>query len=323
MIRMPAHVTESMKRLADNGFAVYAVGGCVRDALMGRDPTDWDLATNARLPHLEDLFPEAKVISEKYSVIRRDFPIDMEPEADRLCPGKEASHLDIATFRTEGTYTDSRRPDWVRFVKTVEEDLKRRDFTINAIAYGYAGELVDPLGGMADLQAKTIRCIGEPQVRFNENPIRMLRAARMAAEYGFSPDAKTFEAMAKMGKLLAKAGPDRIRTDFLRLIGAPDAARGLDLVLRANLLEAVCGITPELVSEEARCKLNGFVKHLESLSAEPRQEDPDGAREEVERRLAMFYRCFGPELANEAMLNLHFDKKTRKRLEYKLAEEIC
>lgn len=323
MIKLPADVTESMKRLADSGYAVYAVGGCVRDALMGRKPSDWDLATNARLPQMEDLFPDAKVISEKYSVIRRDFPTGREPAADRLCPGKEASHLDIATFRTEGTYADSRRPDWVRFVKTVEEDLKRRDFTINAIAYGYAGDLVDPLGGLDDLKTQTIRCIGEPQVRFKENPIRMLRAARMAAEYGFSPDPMTVEAMGKMGKLLAKAGPDRIRTDFLRLIAGPYAARGMAMLLDANLLEAVCGIPWEMVPEAARCKLNGFIKHLEELTPDSHQERPDGSTEEVEWRLAMFYRCFGAELGKEAIQTLHFDKKTRKRLESKLAEEIC
>ena len=317
MMNLPAKVGQTMESLTNRGFAVYAVGGCVRDALLGKEPLDWDLATNARLWNLEEIFPEAKIISEKYSVIRRDFPDEINQTSET--PGNRdiwgtpqpVPHVDIATFRTEGAYSDSRRPDRVTFVDTIEEDLKRRDFTINAIAFGYDGRLVDPYGGQQDLADKAIRCIGEPQVRFKENPIRMLRAVRMAAEYDFNPESHAFQAMLHMGKALSKAGPDRIRTDFLRLISAPHASRGLKLLLDTNLLEAICGISAQTMGQGSQDALHSLVQSI------------DGAPGGTEQRLGLFYRCFGHELGIVAIETLHFDKKTRKRLESILTEERC
>lgn len=324
MITLPANVTETMKTLANSGFAVYAVGGCVRDALMGIVPKDWDLATNARLWNLEGLFPDAKIISEKYSVIRRDFP-DSEDRADSTCLTKRpASHADIATFRKEGDYGDSRRPDWVAFVDTIEKDLQRRDFTINAIAYSYSGELVDPFGGMEDLLDKKIRCIGVPLNRFRENPIRMLRAARMAAEYGFWPDDQTISAMRALGDTLAKAGPDRIRTDFLRLIGGRYPSKGLQLLMDVNLLEPITDISKDAMASIARKNLQNLIQMIDNIpegnpdSSETRE---GGTPDTTEQRLGRFYRCFGAELGKSAIFALNFDKKTRKRLESILREE--
>jgi tRNA nucleotidyltransferase (CCA-adding enzyme) len=327
MMKLPAKVNQTMEALINNGFAVYAVGGCVRDALLDKEPLDWDLATNARLWNLEEIFPEAKIISDKYSVIRRDFPDGMNQPAgtnpnqtdkpsnlgnqDIWGTPQPVPHVDIATFRTEGGYSDSRRPDRVTFVDTIEEDLKRRDFTINAIAYGYDSLLVDLYCGQKDLEAKVIRCIGEPGVRFKENPIRMLRAVRMAAEYDFNPDSRAFQAMLHMGRLLSKAGPDRIRTDFLRLIVAPHASRGLKLLIDTNLLEAICGIPTETIGSEAHEDLKNLIQTIDQT--------PNG----TEQRLGLFYRCFGRELGALAIESLHFDKKTRKRLEFILTEERC
>lgn len=314
---LPAKVNQTMEAITTSGFAVYAVGGCVRDALLGKEPLDWDLTTNARLWNLEEIFPEAKIISEKYSVIRREFPDELNKisnaPADRDIWGmpKSVPHIDIATFRTEGAYSDSRRPDRVAFVDTIEEDLKRRDFTINAIAYGFDGLLVDPYGGQNDLISKVIRCIGEPKVRFKENPIRMLRAVRMAAEYDFNPESRVFQAMLHMGMSLAKAGPDRIRMDFLRLISAPRASRGLKLLLDTGLLEAISGIPSQIMGQEIKEALGNLTQSI------------DNAPCETEQRLGLFYRCFGKELGAVAIENLHYDKKTRKRLESILTEERC
>lgn len=312
MITLPEKVRQTMEAIAGNGFAVYAVGGCVRDVLLGREPLDWDLTTSARLWNLEAIFPEAKMISEKYSVIRRDFPDEESLGAEGLgnqdiWGGVESvPHVDIATFRTEGAYSDSRRPDRVTFVDTIEEDLKRRDFTINAIAYGVFGELVDPYGGQQDLEEKVIRCIGEPAVRFKENPIRMMRAIRMAAEYDFNPQSHTFQAMLHMGRALSKAGPDRIRTDFLRLISARHASRGLKLLMDTNLLEAIIGIPTWAMGQEVENALHTLIQTIDQT--------PNAA----EQRLGMFYRCFGRELGTLAIETLHFDKRTRKRLESNL-----
>lgn len=309
MMKLPAKVDKTMEALASNGFSVYAVGGSVRDALLGKEPLDWDLATNARLWNLEEIFPDAKIISEKYSVIRRDFPLDMNKDKD--LQGNQdiwgtpepVPHVDIATFRTEGAYSDSRRPDRVTFVDRIEDDLKRRDFTINAIAYGYDGLLVDPYGGQQDLLDGVIRCIGEPAVRFKENPIRMLRSLRMAAEYDFNPESHVFQAMLHMGRALSKAGPDRIRTDFLRLISAPYASRGLKLLLDTNLMEAITGIPAEAVGQATLDALQELIQTI------------DGTPSGTAQRLSLFYGCFGPELGLTAIETLHFDKKTRKRLE--------
>jgi tRNA nucleotidyltransferase (CCA-adding enzyme) len=312
MITLPEKVSQTMEAIASNGFAVYAVGGCVRDVLLGREPLDWDLATSARLWNLEAIFPEAKMISEKYSVIRRDFPdedrLGTEDSSNQDIWGVVESvlHVDIATFRTEGAYSDSRRPDRVTFVDTIEEDLKRRDFTINAIAYSISGQLVDPYGGQQDLEEKVIRCIGEPSVRFKENPIRMLRAIRMAAEYDFNPQSHTFQAMLHMGRALSKAGPDRIRTDFLRLISAPHASRGLKLLMDTNLLEAITGVPIESLSGTHLGELHTLIQIIDRTPSETKQ------------RLGLFYQCFGPELGTLAIETLHFDKKTRKRLESNL-----
>lgn len=317
MMKLPAKVNQTMEALSNKGFAVYAVGGCVRDALLGKDPLDWDLTTNARLWNLEKIFPEAKIISEKYSVVRRDFPNETPDTTNNSASQdiwgtpKPVPHVDIATFRTEGTYSDSRRPDQVTFVDAIEEDLKRRDFTINAIAYGYSGLLVDPYGGQQDLLSGTIRCIGEPKVRFKENPIRMLRALRMAAEYDFNPESHAFQAMLHMSRLLSKAGPDRIRTDFLRLISAPHASRGLKLLMDTNLLEAICGIQTETLEKESIDALQGLIQTIDGT--------PNGS----EQRLGLFYRCFGRQQGALAIETLHFDKKTRKRLELILTEERC
>jgi len=327
MMKLPSNVSQTMEALTNNGFAVYAVGGSVRDALLGREPLDWDLATNARLWNLEKIFPEAKIISEKYSVIRRDFPEGMNktPDRDTIQPAqppksdtsgtmdiwgtpRPVPHVDIATFRTEGPYSDSRRPDRVTFVNTIEEDLKRRDFTINAIAYDFSGLLVDPYGGQPDLIAGIIRCIGEPKVRFKENPIRMLRAARMAAEYNFNPESHGFQAMLHMGRSLSKAGPDRIRTDFLRLISAPYASRGLKLLVDTNLLEAIIGFPTETLGANAMEALRHLIQTI------------DQSPGVTDRRLSLFYGCFGPEQGRLAIETLHFDKKTRKRLEQKLTK---
>jgi tRNA nucleotidyltransferase (CCA-adding enzyme) len=317
MIKLPAKVNQTMESLTIAGFTVYCVGGCVRDALLGKLPLDWDLATNARLWNLETIFPEAKIISEKYSVIRRDFPNEINKTTNKSDSQdiwgtpKPVPHVDIATFRTEGTYSDSRRPDRVTFVNTIEEDLKRRDFTINAIAYGYDGIIVDTYGGQQDLREGVIRCIGEPGVRFKENPIRMLRALRMAAEYNFNPESHTFQAMLHMGRSLSKAGPDRIRIDFLRLISASKASRGLKLLMDTNLLEAIIGNPMETIGQEARVALHDLIQTIDTT--------PSGTLQ----RLGLFYSCLGYELGIAAIETLHFDKKTRKLLESILTEGRC
>jgi tRNA nucleotidyltransferase (CCA-adding enzyme) len=310
-MKLPEKVLETINTLSGSGFSAYVVGGCVRDVLLGKEPLDWDLATNARLFQLEELFPKAKVISDKYSVVRLDFRgrdeawgtlEDAGNAQDIWGKPQMGFHVDIATFRIEKGYSDSRRPDTVVFVETIEEDLKRRDFTVNAIAYAPTQGFVDSYGGQMDLEAKVIRCIGEPGIRFKENPIRMLRAARMVAEYDFDLAPHTLEAMSQMERSLSKAGPDRIRTDFLRLLEAPYAGKGLALLEQTHLLEAVLGFGQDHIEGEAGIAFHEFIGGIDRSSLE------------MEGRLAKFYGSFGPDLGRQAMETLHFDKKTKKRL---------
>lgn len=291
MIQLPLPVKKIMQVMADKGFLAYAVGGCVRDVLLGKHPTDWDLATDASLHQLVELFPTADVISEKYSVVRI-----------------AACSVDIATFRSDGAYSDGRRPDSVTFQHSIHEDLARRDFTINAIAWDLEGHWVDPYGGREDLTRKVIRTIGDPRVRFRENPIRLLRAVRLAAEYDFDPDPLTFTSMRRLSGHLTKAGPDRIRTEFLRILNAPYGAKGIGMLERTHLLEPVLGLDAGRIESEMHKALHDLMDRLDSVGRG--QED----------RLSEFYACFGSQLGKEAIMHLNFDKKTRKRLTAQLPE---
>lgn len=167
MIKLPKEVSGIIRTLESAGYQAYCVGGCVRDSLLGITPIDWDISTNALIPELRQLFPEGNVLSEKFGVIRLDFTKDKSDDDGIIA--------DIATFRVEGPYSDFRRPDEVRFVDSIEEDLARRDFTVNALADNPKEILVDPYGGREDLHAKLIRAVGDPEKRFEEDPSRMLR----------------------------------------------------------------------------------------------------------------------------------------------------
>ena len=189
MIKLPKEVGRIMKVLEKNGHEVYAVGGCVRDSLLGREPIDFDLSTDAGLEEMKALFPEAKVLSEKYSVLRFDYSNPQNEE--------EGIIVDLATFRIDGAYSDYRRPDEVFFTNRAEEDLARRDFTINAMADNPQRALLDPYGGKADLKEKLIRAVGDPKERFRENPIRMMRAIRFAAQLDFDLHRSVFRTREK------------------------------------------------------------------------------------------------------------------------------
>ena len=201
MIKLPKEVNNIIKALEKKGFSAYAVGGCVRDSLTGQQPIDWDLATNAELKDMKKIFPAAKVISEKYSVIR----IDHTKEGD-----DDGIIADVATFRKEGPYSDKRRPDSVEFVQSIEEDLKRRDFTVNAIADNPSGKIVDPFEGRKDIENRLIRTVGEPMERFSEDPLRMIRAVRVAGELDFDIHKKTYEAIVANSGLLSEANIKKI-----------------------------------------------------------------------------------------------------------------
>lgn len=216
-----------------SGFEAYLVGGCVRDMIAGVEPKDWDVTTNARPEQIQELFPES-VYENSFGTVA----VKTESEDQKL------KIVEVTTFRIEGKYSDKRHPDEVRFADKVEDDLSRRDFTINAMAYDIdTGEVIDPYGGREDLDAKVIRTVGDPMKRFEEDALRLMRAVRFAAEFGFVIEEYTEQALRKSAGLLEMIAKERIRDEFIKIIMTPKAAEGVEELERANLLQF---IMPEL-----------------------------------------------------------------------------
>ena len=205
------------------GYAAYAVGGCVRDSLLGRTAHDWDLCTSALPQQVMELFGTEQCI-----------PTGLQHGTVTIKYGGQL--YETTTFRTEGSYTDGRHPDAVQFVPDVREDLARRDFTINAMAYNEAEGLVDPFGGQADLQNGLLRAVGEPQQRFTEDALRILRLYRFAARFGFALDAATARAARQLAPHLDCISAERIQEELAKLLAAPQPGAYLEPAVLAVVL---------------------------------------------------------------------------------------
>ena len=205
------------------GYAAYAVGGCVRDSLLGRTAHDWDLCTSALPQQVMELFGAEQCI-----------PTGLQHGTVTIKYGGQL--YETTTFRTEGSYTDGRHPDAVQFVPDVREDLARRDFTINAMAYNEAEGLVDPFGGQKDLQNGLLRAVGEPQQRFTEDALRILRLYRFAARFGFALDAATARAARQLAPHLDCISAERIQEELAKLLAAPQPGVYLEPAVLAVVL---------------------------------------------------------------------------------------
>ena len=219
-----------LTRLHAAGYAAYAVGGCVRDSLLGQTPHDWDLCTSATPEQVLELFGEAHCI-----------PTGLQHGTVTVKHG--GALYEITTFRTEGAYSDGRHPDHVAFVPDVREDLARRDFTINAMAYNAEEGLIDPFGGQNDLAAGIVRAVGEPQRRFEEDALRILRLYRFAARFGFAIDPATGQAARALCRHLDCVSEERIAEELSRLLAAPAPGAYLEA-------EVLAVIFPELDAAE-------------------------------------------------------------------------
>ena len=219
-----------LTRLHAAGHAAYAVGGCVRDSLLGQTPHDWDLCTSATPEQVLELFGEAHCI-----------PTGLQHGTVTVKHGGEL--YEITTFRTEGAYSDGRHPDHVAFVPDVKEDLARRDFTINAMAYNAEEGLIDPFGGQSDLAAGIVRAVGEPQRRFEEDALRILRLYRFAARFRFAIDPATGQAARALCRHLDCVSEERIAEELSRLLAAPAPGAYLEA-------EVLAVIFPELDAAE-------------------------------------------------------------------------
>lgn len=202
-MELPQHVNQIISTLQTAGYDAYAVGGCVRDTLLGRNPKDWDITTSARPQQVKSLFPHT---------------IDTGIQHGTVTVMLEHTGYEVTTYRIDGEYEDARHPKEVIFTGNLVEDLKRRDFTINAMAYNHQSGLVDAFCGMEDLKNGVIRCVGNPHDRFGEDALRMLRAVRFSAQLGFGIEPDTQGAIADLAENLKKVSAERIQMELVKLL---------------------------------------------------------------------------------------------------------
>jgi len=217
--------TEIVRKLRAKGFDAYLVGGCVRDLVMGREPKDYDVSTDATPGEVVKLFPGSLTVGAQFGVV--------------VVP-REEGPVEVATFRSDGRYADGRHPVEVRFAKTAKEDVRRRDFTINGLLYDpVRRQVIDHVGGRADLRARRIRTIGDPVERFQEDRLRMLRAVRFTARFDFVLDPAALEAIRQLAPLIHDVSAERVRDEIVKILTEGRARRGFELLDETGLLAEV------------------------------------------------------------------------------------
>ncbi len=224
-MKLEKEIEKIILSLEENGFEGYLVGGCVRDMLRGFVPKDFDIATNANPEEIRKIF--------KKSYINNDFGT-----VTVISSSKEGKReIQITPYRTESDYSDKRRPQNVYFVKTIEEDLKRRDFTINAIAFNPKKGIVDPYNGKKDIEKKIVRAVGDPKERIAEDALRMMRAVRFFATLDFTLEKETEKSIAENADLLSHISQERIRDEFVKIIMSSKAKEGVEKLRKLGLLK--------------------------------------------------------------------------------------
>ncbi|MGM0396085.1 MAG: CCA tRNA nucleotidyltransferase [Bacillota bacterium] len=230
-ISIPVYIENIIERIEKAGFSVHLVGGCVRDSILGKTPVDYDLATSATPIQILGLFRDKKTVE-----IGREYGTVVIVELE--------GNVEITTYRTESIYLDGRRPDKVGFTENILEDLRRRDFTINAMAYHPKRGLLDPFNGMVDIRDSLVRCVGNPRERFSEDHLRILRAVRFATQLNFLIDIETSEACMNLAPRLEAVSIDRIREELFKILLSEKPSRGFLLMRGLGILKEVI---PELI----------------------------------------------------------------------------
>jgi putative nucleotidyltransferase with HDIG domain len=246
MIPLPQKAQYILDTLLNNGFQAYAVGGSVRDIIMGKPTSGWDYTTDAIPEEILKIFPDSfydnqfGTVGVKIRSQKATMPAGRQEDREQ---NEEIDDIyEITTYRSEEGYSDRRHPDKIAWGKTLDGDLGRRDFTINAIAYD-GTTFFDPYNGMSDIEKKVIRAVGNPEERFSEDALRMMRAIRIASELGFTIDGETFQAIKTSAKLIMEISAERVRDELLKLIKSPYASDGILLLKNTDILSF---ILPEL-----------------------------------------------------------------------------
>ena len=279
-ITLPQNVQNILTKLTGAGYEAYAVGGCVRDSLLNEEPKDWDITTSAFPDQVKQLFSRTVDTGIQHGTVSVLF-------------GKES--YEITTYRIDGNYEDSRHPKEVSFTASLTEDLKRRDFTINAMAYNEESGLVDLYNGMGDLNQKKIRCVGDPQERFQEDALRMMRAVRFSAQLGFRIEDDVLETIKKLAPNIAKVSEERIRTELVKILESchPEEIK----LLRETGLMKVFLPEVDMVMSDANEELN-LLKMLTQI-------------ENIKLRIVgLFFQINSPRIAVEILRRLKFDHIT-------------
>ena len=280
-IDMPQDVVEIIQSLCSHGFSAYAVGGCVRDTLLGVEPKDWDITTSASPVEVKEIFGHTLDTGIEHGTVT-------------IMRGKIG--YEVTTYRIDGKYSDGRHPDQVKFTPNLFEDLRRRDFTINAMAYSDETGLVDEFCGMEDLEKKVVRCVGEAKERFQEDALRMLRAIRFSAHLGFTIESDTWQAMIQMAKNLSLVSKERILVE---------------------LTKTICSSHPEMVKKIFDSGLHKEIgQHFSLLSARDAEVMALSGQlpEEKHLRFALLFKNQSGEEAKAILKELKADNDTIKKV---------
>lgn len=278
-IPMPPQVERIIERLRQEGFEAYAVGGCVRDTLLGREPGDWDITTSALPQEVKQLF-------------RRT--IDTGIQHGTVTVLMDRQGYEVTTYRIDGEYEDGRHPREVAFTSELLEDLKRRDFTINAMAYSHETGIVDAFDGIGDLKQKIIRCVGEARERFEEDALRILRAIRFSAQLDFAIEEQTYHAIARIAPNIARVSKERIQVELTKLL---------------------CSVHPEKIRQVYETGISRYISP--EFAALPWQEfeGMPGLSAEKYARWADFLRLTAPESAVRTLKDLKLDNDTINKVQ--------
>ncbi len=291
MIKLPKEVSKIMKTLTDAKQEAFVVGDCVRDALLGRKPFGWDIATNAPLDKLQELFPEAQVHSRKYSILRMEF-IEEHYDDEGKFAGEDGIIVDIGTYRRGG----------LNFSDKIDDEVARRAFTINAIADN-PYKIVDPYNGREDIKKRLIRTTRPAEEIFREDPIQMMKAIYYAAELDFDLTKDVFGAIANNYRLLESVSVDKIRDEFTETITASHGGKGLSLIMDTGILNIILG--DDVVAKLTRREKSDLMVLSQNI---------DRTHQVPERRLGLFYTCISRKKAMPSIEKLNFDSVTYQHL---------